>query len=475
MIPITKENMTAFNAVFVFVMALLCVYMGFLLPEVEGRFRILIVLPIFFTICYGITMFLTDSSGYDAKTIIMMLLFVKDYLLPFSVILNGKFDLTQFNKEIIPHIPEAVAMQLIEIYFISFTVIFTKMRGVEKGSDDFIVIRDIDVNRLVWKVIFCCSLVVLATMVINPSMLNKMRPLFFLDHEKEIEWKKKANEAVVSLSPLIYYPTNWLFVVTRMSFTYLLSIEIWKKLGEKARTLSLLLIFGVIGVILIYFVPDDVMASIIAAISMFLLVTKLYPEKRKIIVEIICVAAAILFIFMFLIKPLLSSDDSSQAFSNLSLRLNAYFSGFANVAGTLEMDRGDRYHRLAGDMLRSLPIIKGFFTPWPRSMELFNQALGVDPVYNSQVVPLEGQGYYYLGYLGVVIMPIINTKLSFHYYQKLVNAKGTYSFFSYCFFTMLFALGLVMYDFFLTVYLALSYAPLLMINNFILKRREEFQ
>ncbi len=464
--------MAAINVVFIFVMGLICIWLACILPETKSIFRIIIILPIAYTISYAIAMNLTDRSGYDAKMIIMMLLFLKDFMLPMVILLAGEFNLEQFNHEIIPHIPEAVVMQIIEMYFVSATVLFTKFTETGDAPEDFDVEEDKKVSKLVWKIIFICSIIILGAITAFPSMLNKMRPLFFLDPEKEIEWKKKASMAVVTLSPIIYYPINWLFVVTRMSFTYLLSIFVWVKLSRKAQNLAMILTFVIIGVILVYFVPDDVMASIIATISMFLLVTKLYPEKRKLIVRMIVVALVILFTYMFVIKPLSDSGGGEEASGNLALKLNAYFSGVINVAGAIAMDKGDRYQRLYGDIMRSFPIIRGFFSALPRSTEYFNRVLGVDPVYNSQVVPLEGQGYYYFDYFGVVILPVLTTRLSFHFYGKLADAKCTYTFFAYCFFTMLFALGLVMYDFFLTLYLALSYIPFLIINTFVLKRRE---
>ena len=55
----------------------------------------------------------------------------------------------------------------------------------------------------------------------------------------------------------------------------------------------------------------------------------------------------------------------------------------------------------------------------------------------------------------------------------MLNARGTYDYFINCFYTLLLALGIVMYDSFLIFYLCLSYIPLLIINSYTLKQKGE--
>ena len=108
----------------------------------------------------------------------------------------------------------------------------------------------------------------------------------------------------------------------------------------------------------------------------------------------------------------------------------------------------------------------------PTTTELFNVALGYDTVYNSQIIPLEGQAYFYFGYIGVVLIPLIVLKVCFSFYNRSVNAQGSYDFFINCFFSLLVAFGIVMYDAFLIFDLCLIYVPMLLINIFMKRRKE---
>ena len=241
-----------------------------------------------------------------------------------------------------------------------------------------------------------------------------------------------------------------------------LQIEICSITHRKALVLGLVVI-----------VPDDVAASIIAAVCLFVMLTKLYPDKRRAIVNILLLAASLFFIYVFFGKAFSGEAKITDSFSLLSRRLNAYFSGFVNMAASLDMKAPDKLTYFAGDFLRSFPVIKGFFVNMPTTTELFNSALGYDVIYNSQIIPLEGQAYFYFNFIGVIIAPIIVTKICVYFYNKMLCSSSTYEYFIYCFYSLLFAFGLVMYDNFLMLYLFLSYVPLYLIGIFIKRRRRD--
>ena len=106
---------------------------------------------------------------------------------------------------------------------------------------------------------------------------------------------------------------------------------------------------------------------------------------------------------MFLGRAFISQRGTDVGIEQLSKRLNAYFSGFVNSATVYEM-RGDKFTYFWGDFFRSFPVIKGFFVDSPTTTELFNQTLGYDTIYNSQIIPLS-QVYFYFGYVGVLVIP----------------------------------------------------------------------
>ncbi len=470
MVPINKNKMQLLQVLFCMLMIGIGILMLCCLPDVHRSYRCVILLPAVYILCYICCISLMNPLGYDIKLILLLVFFIKLYVLPAFVIFNGDFDLSGFNSGIEAYVLDAVVIQILEMISVTIGLIVFTPKQNKKVRERFNREKDQFVNRYVWRVITACVVVIIIAIILYPSFLLQFRPLFFFSDEQELAWKRTSEVAVSTITPYVYYPINWLLAVTRIALAYLLTIYIYKKRTSKSSNGSLLLTTLAIAVILVILVPDDVAASIIAALSLLILVTRLYPDKRKLIVGLVVVLSASLFIYMFLVIPFLSSDRMSNAISGLAFKLNAYFSGFINMAGVLDMRSSDKAGYFVGDFLRSFPIIKGFFTHMPRSTELFNLTLGYDPVYFSQIIPLEGQAFFYFGYLGALAVPFLTIKCCIHSYQKMLLSKGSYDYFIYCFYTLLLAFGIVMYDFFLLFYLALSYVPLLLINMFLMKK-----
>ena len=86
---------------------------------------------------------------------------------------------------------------------------------------------------------------------------------------------------------------------------------------------------------MIAIVPDDMAVSILSAVILFLLMTKLYPAYRKKLTDLIGAGCFAAFAFVFMLYPVLASDVHPAAY--LAEKFNAYFSGVINVAGSLTM------------------------------------------------------------------------------------------------------------------------------------------
>lgn len=433
----------------------------------ESNFSSCIILPLIFLLGNIFILFVKKDKILDIHLIIILLFFFKMYVLPILVIFNNGFDIRQYNFQIQYHILDAVLIQIFEWIAIVIGLAFFKIRN--KCTYNFFIKNDSFTNKNVWKIIWFCILLLLICVLKYPFLLNKFRPLFFSSEVDEIIWKKSSTLAMESMPTLLYYPINWLMIITRILLVYMIIIEVWK--FRKNTTISVIVSFMIILIGLIFLVPDDVAASIIAAVCLFILITKLYPQKKKQILQIVGISSALLFIYMFFGRAIAPNSSMGGNLNSLIGRINAYFSGFINVSAVFEMHDLNRIHYFFGDFLRSIPIIKGFFVNMPTTTELFNRTLGYDIVYNSQIIPLAGQSFFYFKYIGVIIAPVIVLKICFVFYNKLLCSKGTYDYFINAFYCLIFAFGIVMYDGFLILNLCLTYLPILIIN--IYKKRKK--
>lgn len=468
MFQIKRGSITIFNVFFI--PMLLGAWIVSLIDSniYNSAYASCIYLPILFTLGYCFFFLVKRNSVLDIHLIILFLFFMKLYILPMLVILNDGFNLREYNSDISSHIPEAIFIQILEWLSILMGLCFIKVKKCTIRNFD--VSMENTMNKNVWRMIYFCVFIIICAIVLFPSLLNKFRPIFFSSESEEILWKQNATVAVSTIKPIIYYPINWLITVTRFSLVYLLVILIWKRMANKHQFIAIFFSFFVIVVGLVLIVPDDVSASIVAAFSVLVLTTKLYPNYTRRIVFLVSFVGAILFIYMFFCRAFIDQTGIESGIEELSKRINAYFSGFVNSAAVYEMRGSDKGIYFWGDFVRSFPVIKGFFVNETTTTELFNRALGYDAVYNSQIIPLEGQAYFYFGYIGVLIVPCCVLNVCFKFYNKLSTAQGTYDYFINCFFSILIAFGIVMYDSFLIFYLCLNYVPLLLINIFIKRK-----
>lgn len=470
MIKITKRTFSIIRLLIYCILLFGCCSFFLLFGNLKSSYSSIILLPVTYSIVFVIITSVNTNKRMDLKLLVLFLFFFKTYLLPLIIFITGDFDLTRFNVIINEKILQGVIIQIIEL--LSITVAFLLSDSKVSRFDtiiDFKHENDKEINKTIWKIFYALVLIVLVFIIIYPSLLLKYRPLFFTNEVQEIAWRKTAHLAASEINPFIYYPINWLITIMRIGISYLIVIKIWRISKGKHSLIFAGLSMCIVLIILIVYVPDDIAASVLATLSILILLTKMYPSIRGYIKKISILLAGMLFFYVFIYMPISTNGDLFLGLNSLTGKINAYFSGVINVSGSILMESNQKVEYFFGDCLRSLPVLKGFFVNLPRSTELFNSALGYDVIYNSQIIPLEGQAYFYFNYIGVIFIPIIMIKICVFFYDKMSVSTGTYSSFCFTFFTLLFCFGIVMYDPFLCFDLFLNYSPLLMFN-FLRKR-----
>lgn len=433
-----------------------------MVSEVENVFQPVIILPISYVIGFWFAAFLFSRKAYLVKSLIMFLYGIKMVILPLLIYISGRFDMSGIRYSLQNSVSDAVWIQVIEYAAVMITILCIPWPD-GKLFKNIDLKKDRAISRREWNLLIFCVIIVACAIVIYPELLNKYRPVYFADESNFIEWKKNSTIAVNSISPYIYYPLNWLLTVTRLCTVYMLVIFFARKMASRHPICGICLSFIMIFFALVYIVPDDVAVSILTAVILFALLIKLYPGYSSMLKKICVVIISLLFLYIFILYPILNSNYNLAEY--LSRRLNAYFGGVMNLAGALNMSATDKFTYFVGDFLRSIPVINGFFTDMSTTTELFNIVFGYDPVYYSQIVPMAGQGYFYLSYLGAALFPAVTCLMGAKFYKKLINSISSFDFFVYGLYFLILIIGLAMYNFFLIFYLLISYCPLLIIHS----------
>ncbi|WP_195972269.1 hypothetical protein [Clostridium thermobutyricum] len=419
--------------------------------NLNDQFKIMCILPISYSV---IVLFLFNVKKEriiknKAILIILSTYFIRMYLYPIIICFKG-IEIYNFNRAIDNRIIISVLLQIYEFISIAICITVIKYNKLKK-----IKIKEIDklnINKIIYYIIF----ISIISIIIFPSILSIFRPIVFKDINSENIWKINRILAKENLNPIIYNIVGILIPIARILLTILIIIKIRKLNLNKKISRNKSIIFSIIIALnLLIFITDDRAGNIYCFIAVFLVIRKLYDLKNKVSINIIFVIMGLILLYIFFGK-------SNEI---LSSRLNAYFSGTINIGASTLMERNNIIQYLLGDILRHIPIIKGLFINLPMSNELFNMALGIDTVYNSQIIPNIGQGIFYFGYVFSPILSIILSYIGIKLWDKSENNNSIFEYFILIFSSIFFSVGSVMYYFTLTINLVLLYVGIMFIIN----------
>lgn len=463
-----KNLMILKNTVIIFIC--ISIYTIFLSQLLSEDYKIICILPILYILGLAIMIITDPMFIYNLfKVIVLALYSIRMFILPLFIAIFGEFNYKSINNDLFLNIDKAVFIQCYEyLVVIIFISLYKKNNKIYKYKN-IDILNDRNITKMIRNFIIFLSLAIGLIIIKYPLLLYKFRPIIFDNDYKYTQWSMYNFQVKNNIPTLIYYISSWGIIIIRILITYMLLMFIKKKsINSKIKNIYLIMSFLVISN-LVLIVTEDRAGSIYALLSMLLLMIRIYPDKSKTIVKVILAVAAFIGIIVFIVIPF---RESNQTFGEyINFKLNAYFSGTLNIAATFTMPRNNLIQYFIGDILRSIPIIKGFFTNMDMSYILFNKSLGYDPIYNSQIIPMIGQGYFYFGYIGAPIFSVILIYLGLKVYSKLKLIEDTFGYFTYVNLTIFLCLGVILYDFFLTFSLIIQYCfPMLLIHKIFIRK-----
>lgn len=429
----------------------------FLMDKAEDDLKVLVFLPIVYFICvFGANLIYSLKKTNYFLTIVHLLFSIQYVFLPFLILLNGSYDWSIYTNGINEYVSNAVLLQSVVLAAITFIFLFQKEETFSPRQ--FTRKTEKKYNKKLIKLMIIIVVLSIIFIAIYPQILYKFRLITYSNVEDYYAYLERGESVSESMPKIIYELGYWLLRIAKLLIVYMAIIIIRNKIGIKRQYLGILISLAVIGASCLI-TTEDKAATIFSAIACMLLVAKLYSRKTATILKIGSVLAVVLIFAVFL-YPIISSNSSS----NVSYSINAYFSGTINVAGGFMMKSEDNLLTFLGDVLRSIPYVNHFFKELPMSYIYFNEAVGIDTVYNSEIIPMISQGYYYLGYVGAVLLPVILLTFSKKVFRKMINSKSSFEFYTYSLLLTFVLFGVYLYDFALVFSQVINYClPILLI------------
>jgi len=400
------------------------------------------------------------------NTLVMAFYSVQFLIFPVYVFYKGGFSLTEYNEKVYYNIVNAVLLQCFVLLIVTIYLSLSKKNIFQGQTVEF----NSNIIFLRRTKLLILLLIIISVMIIikYPQILLKFRFIFY-SNSKDYYAFLEASQTVKKSMPIFVYQIGlWIIQITKLIICYFVIMIIWKKLKDHQPIIAILLSVIVIATSCV-FTTEDKAATVFSAIACILLLAKLYSKYTKSIVNIAGMSMIIIIFVFFILLPMMRSTTEDV----VAYKLNSYFSGTVNVAGGFAMAGGERFESFFGDILRSIPLINHYFVNMPMSYLEFNRALGYDTVYNSQIIPIISQGYYYFGLIGAAVFPVILIRFSKKMFQRLNNCTDSFEFYTFAMLFVFSFLGVYLYDLALTFSQILNYCiPFAII--YLLTRRKKY-
>ncbi len=412
--------------------------------------RAIIILPFVYVICLIILEISRKKGPIDFIQFMIMAFYSVQYLIfPLYTFCSGMIDLSEYNTDINQHITDAVLLQSFVLICITLYLILSKDKvkvdTISNLSKNFIS------SKIARRLVLLLILVSACLLVKYPQFLLKFRLIFYNnDSDTYYSFLEASKTVRAGMPDLVYVLGLWILQITKLLIVYYLIIFIWNLSKGKNEYFYIIVSAVIVGCSCLI-TTEDKAVTIFSAISIILLMLKLYPKRIKFILSILGVSLFCFIFVGFIIIPMLGANSSGT----VAYKLNAYFSGTINVAGGFLMEGNNKINTFLGDIFRSIPMVNHFFVDFPMSYIEFNRALGYDAVYNSQIIPMISQGYYYFNIVGAVIFPITLIYFIKRFFNKMIISTSTYEFYNYAMLFVFSFMGLFLYD------LALTFAQIL--------------
>lgn len=435
----------------------------------QNKLNLIIILP--YAYLLGLVMISVKEKEWSkslVKTLIILLYGVRMVIYPFLCIINNNMDqLNQYST-----FEEAVFLQIYEYFLMIIFLMFVKFKNITKASLNFI--EDMKFTKIIRKVMIILFIIAGIIIIIYPQILNVYRLLFFTSSEEEIEWRRVSATVKETMPSIIYHLGLWLINLSRIMLIYFLImfIKYYKVNKEKKDSYIKIIVSMLLALLPTIITTDDRAGGFLATFVLLLLIAHIYRKKRRVIIRLAVSILLVIVVIIMVIIPTVKQENAIKE-NDYDKRINAYFSGTINIAAGLNMPTVESSKYIKGDILRYIPLVVAFHTDNPQSNDLFNQVLGEDIIYNSQIMPTIIQGYFYFGYILSPIFSIFLAWTALKSEKKANLAEDTFGYFIYTYMSIFFALGIILYYFSLTIYLILQYVfPMLCMYKVFKKRRE---
>lgn len=384
-------------------------------------------------------------------TFIIGLYFVRMVIIPVIIALSGYTININIGKEqIIPDFVVGAQMtKAILLMCYEVILVFILLSGFKFNTGSFFEqkISSQDHSSILFKeIFFSIVLFCLIFLIFFPELLNYTE--FFISDPIKTDYRYARGLILMKkVTPSIIY---WLYLFFVNLLQVFIPIFLVKKINgrlyKRRPFIAIFLSFIVLLSLFAIMTPEKA-TSVQLALSLFLILCVLYPKSLKIIAPISIVSLLVLAIFALLIKVNVfnRSTDVNELYANLSSMLNAYFGGPANVATSLCIEEKISISVVIADFFQSIPFVGYFFKDMQTTPKIFNALIHSSEA-TYLIVPMIGQGWFYLGTIFAPVISVIVAYFALWFERRADRTHYIIKKFIYLYAAILLSMAPVMYN-----------------------------
>lgn len=383
--------------ILIFTLIIIYVYGYYYLALKNDGYKYTIYIPIIFVLFFSIFIW-KPLFKYKTPYIITfsIVLFLKYYIYPLSVIINGTYDGMAVTPPSVENLQFSSFLMVYELFFIS--IVFNIFSNVFLKDSKRKCIK-INSNNVFYIIIFIFSLILI---LLIPSARKGIN--FFLDVERSFD---------NNLSPLILLIRH-LFVISKYFLFFYITSKLYNKKIFKNELISYLIIVICALFLMSIHVGLNRKNIISDAFAFLVIILVIFPKRKRLTISIITLFSSLLFISFTIVKANLT-DVINYVSNFFSLaHLQPYLLGEYNIAIAIEAKEffvnEIGIKNLFMDIFRPIIGIGEFLKESNilRSSEMFSIRFSYGSSYrDDQIIPLIGQGYLYFGFLLSPIFSIV--------------------------------------------------------------------
>lgn len=410
------------------------------LPE---QYALLPVLPLFCSFFYLLSDQFIGSKKIDVATLLILALTFVRYCVLSALLFYGNFFAETAWSYTQSCFNNAILLMIYEAFAIFLAIVFANEVCLSKPQNYILIQRETVEKGFVFLALF--FIVIIFFVYPDTSKLfNSILELNQLEFTQGTRINKADAGAIKRIMLTLF---SVVFFILRIVFP----VYILKTFSQKFKS-SFLFIFVALFFVLLQFIfiTATFAESIVCSLTILLCANKINPIAGRKLVRVSPMFVAGIIIVYFYIRYLvsLSSPYKSMYSGNgfgeyLSALLNAYFTGPFNVAGSLMPVVDHFWDVFYSTFVGTIPFNSTIFGTRGVSIQsvynLFNHSYG-------QIPSSIGDGYYFLGALFSPVFSFFLTFFSVLLCRKANFTKSYWMYLAYIFSSIVFALGIAMYN-----------------------------